>query len=38
MTRSSLSVDSGVADEFSVQAERSGKTIYAFANEWLDAA
>ena len=38
MTRSSLSVDSGVADEFSVQAERSGKTLYAFANEWLEAA
>jgi hypothetical protein len=38
MTRSSLSVESGVADDFSLQAERSGKTLYAFANEWLDAA
>ena len=37
MTRSSLSVDSGVADEFSLQAERAGKTLYAFANESLSA-
>ena len=38
MTRSSISVDTNVSDEFSLQAERAGKTLYTFANEWLDAA
>jgi hypothetical protein len=38
MPRNSLSVESNVADEFSVQAERAGKTLYTFANEWLQAA
>ncbi len=38
MPRNSLSIDSNVADEFSVQAERAGKTLYTFANEWLDTA
>jgi hypothetical protein len=38
MPRNSISVESKVADEFSLQAERAGKTLYAFANEWLDAA
>jgi hypothetical protein len=38
MPRGSLSVEKNVVDEFSVQAERQGKTLYAFANEWLDVA
>jgi hypothetical protein len=38
MPRNSLSVESSVADEFSIQAERAGKTLYTFANEWLQAA
>ena len=38
MTRASLSVDRKFADEFSIQAERSGKTLYSFANEWIGAA
>jgi len=38
MPRNSLSVESKVADEFSLQAERAGKTLYTFANEWLEAA
>jgi hypothetical protein len=36
MPRASLSVDRDVSDEFSVQAERSGRTLYAFTNDWLD--
>ena len=38
MTRASLSVDRKLADEFSIQAERSGKTLYSFANEWITTA
>jgi hypothetical protein len=38
MPRGSLSVDKNIANEFSVQAERQGKTLYSFANEWLNAA
>jgi hypothetical protein len=38
MPRNSLSVEKNVSDEFSLQAERAGKTLYAFANEWLEAA
>ena len=38
MPRNSISVESNVADEFSLQAERAGKTLYTFANEWLQAA
>ena len=38
MTRASLSIDRRFADEFSTQAERSGKTLYSFANEWINAA
>lgn len=38
MPRASLSVERDVADEFSLQAERKGKTLYTFANEWLQAA
>ena len=38
MPRNSLSVESNIADEFTLQAERAGKTLYTFANEWLDAA
>lgn len=38
MTRSSISVDTGISEEFSLQAERAGKTLYTFANEWLNAA
>ena len=38
MTRSSISVDTNISDEFSLQAERAGKTLYTFANEWLQAA
>ncbi|MDG7036936.1 MAG: hypothetical protein JRN32_01540 [Nitrososphaerota archaeon] len=36
--RASLSVDRGIADEFSTQAEHKGKTLYAFANEWIEVA
>lgn len=38
MPRNSISVESNVADEFSLQAERAGKTLYTFSNEWLQAA
>ena len=38
MTRSSISVDTNISEEFSLQAERAGKTLYTFANEWLNAA
>jgi hypothetical protein len=38
MPRNSLSVEKNVADEFSLQAERAGKTLYTFSNEWLSAA
>jgi hypothetical protein len=38
MPRNSISVESNVADEFSLQAERAGKTLYTFTNEWLQAA
>ena len=38
MTRSSISVDINVSEEFSLQAERAGKTLFTFANEWLGAA
>lgn len=38
MPRNSISVESNVADEFSLQAEHAGKTLYTFANEWLQAA
>jgi hypothetical protein len=38
MPRASLSVENSVEEEFALQAERAGKTLYAFANEWLDAA
>ena len=38
MTRSSISVETNISDEFSLQAERAGKTLYTFANEWLEAA
>lgn len=38
MPRASLSVDRRIADEFSIQAGREGKTLYAFTNEWLETA
>lgn len=38
MPRISLSVDRDIGNEFSTQAERAGKTLYTFANEWLDTA
>lgn len=38
MPRASLSADRGVANEFSSQAEHTGKTLYYFTSEWLDAA
>ena len=38
MTRSSVSVETNISEEFSLQAERARKTLYTFANEWLDAA
>lgn len=38
MPRASLSVDRNISDEFSVQAQREGKTLYSFTNEWLDTA
>ncbi len=38
MPRASLSVDRNISDEFSVQAQREGKTLYSFTNEWLETA
>ena len=38
MPRISLSVDRNIGNEFSTQAERADKTLYTFANEWLDTA
>lgn len=37
MARTNISVDQRVFDEFSYQAERQNKTLFAFANEWLSA-
>ena len=31
-------MDRNISDEFSVQAQREGKTLYSFTNEWLDTA
>jgi hypothetical protein len=31
-------VDRNVSDEFSVQAQREGRTLYSFTNEWLGTA
>ncbi|MEM3242562.1 MAG: hypothetical protein QXK57_06125 [Conexivisphaerales archaeon] len=36
--RSSLSVDRYILEEFSEQAKNNGKTLYAFANEWLSTS
>lgn len=36
--RVSISVDRGVGEEFSLQADRTGRTLYAFANDWLVTA
>jgi hypothetical protein len=36
--RVSISVDRDVGEKFSLQAGRAGKTLYAFANEWLATA
>ena len=38
MTRANISVDKAVFDNFAAQAMLEGKTLYAFTNEWLDAA
>src|SRR5437016_5181872 len=35
MARTNISVDSDAFDEFSAQAERQNKTLFAFANESL---
>jgi hypothetical protein len=37
MARTNLSVDQAVFEEFSAQAERQNKTLFAFANESLSA-
>lgn len=37
MARTNISVDATVFDEFSTQAERQNKTLFAFANETLSA-
>jgi hypothetical protein len=36
--RTSISVDRGIGEEFSCQADRAGKPLYAFANDWLATA
>jgi hypothetical protein len=38
VARSNISVDKAVFDSFSAQAMLEGKTLYAFTNEWLEAA
>lgn len=38
MPRANISLEKTVFDNFSAQAEREGKTLYSFTNEWLDAA
>lgn len=38
MARTNISVDQKVFDEFSAQAERQNKTLFAFANESLSTA
>lgn len=38
MPRSNISVDKTVFDNFAAQAMLEGKTLYAFTNEWLEAA
>jgi hypothetical protein len=38
MPRSNISLDKAVFDKFSSRASQEGKTLYAFTNEWLDAA
>jgi hypothetical protein len=37
-SRVSISVDRDIGEEFSLQAGRTGKTLYTFANEWLATA
>jgi hypothetical protein len=37
MARTNISVDQGVFEEFSAQADRQNKTLFAFANESLSA-
>jgi hypothetical protein len=36
MPRVSIAADKYIAEEFSMQAGRKGKTLYTFTNEWLD--
>jgi len=36
--RISISVDRGIGEDFSRQADRTGKPLYAFANDWLATA
>jgi len=38
VTRANISVDKPVFDEFAAQSMLEGKTLFAFTNEWLDAA
>jgi len=38
MSRSNVSVETSIFDEFSLQARRQNKTLFAFGNEWLAAA
>jgi len=38
MARANISVDKAVFDSFAAQAMLEGKTLYAFTNEWLEAA
>ena len=38
MPRVNISLDKAVYDRFSERAAREGKTMYAFTNEWLEAA
>jgi hypothetical protein len=37
VARTNISVDAGVFDQFSAEAERQNKTLFAFANETLSA-
>jgi hypothetical protein len=38
LVRANISVDKPVFDDFAAQAMLEGKTLFAFTNEWLDAA
>jgi len=38
LQRANIALDKTIFENFAAQAAREGKTLYAFTNEWLDAA